>query len=167
MAQIVVAGYLVRNPIGGYAWQAAHYLLGVQACGHDVWFYEDTGHYDMAYDPETNEFGPAYDYGIRAAGAFLDRLGLGDRWVFVDAAGGREHGPGAGHAAALLRDADLLVNVAGINRIVPEQRGGRPAVYVDIDPAFTQIKAESGDRVLRQILDEHRHLFTYGENIGT
>ena len=50
MARIVVAGYLVRHPLGGYAWQAAHYLLGLAALGHDVWFYEDTGHYAAAYD---------------------------------------------------------------------------------------------------------------------
>ena len=167
MARIVVAGYLVRNPIGGYAWQAAHFLQGIRACGHDVWFYEDTGFYDLAYDPVTNHFGSAYEYGVGAAGAFLSRLGFGDRWVFVDVAAGREHGPAAGRAAALLREADLLVNVAGINRIVPEQRGGRPSVYVDIDPAFTQIKAEANEGRLRQILAEQQYLFTIGENIGT
>src|SRR5690348_3251057 len=167
MARIVLAGYLVRNPLGGYAWQAAHYLRGLRALGHDVWFYEDTGHYAPAYNPVTNEFGERYEYGIAATGAFLGRLGLGDRWVFVEAARGVEHGPAAGRAAALLRDGDLLVNLAGVNRIPPERRGGRPAVYVDIDPAYTQIKAAEGDALLRAILDEHAHLFTLGENIGT
>jgi hypothetical protein len=167
MARIVVAGYLVRNPIGGYAWQAAHYLLGARRLGHDVWFYEDTGHYALAYNPVTNEFGPTYEYGVRATAAFLARLGLGDRWVFVDVASGTEHGPGRGRAHELLREADVLVNVAGVNRIVPEQRGGRPSIFVDIDPVFTQIKAAAGDRSVRQVLDEHAHHFTFGENIGT
>ncbi len=167
MARIVLAGYLVRNPLGGYTWQAAHYLLGLRALGHEAWFYEDTGHYAPAYNPMTNEFGEAYAYGIRAAGDFLDRLGLGDRWVFVDTVHGAEHGPGAGHAAELLRDADLLINLAGVNRIPPERRAGRPAVYVDIDPAVTQIKAAEGDPLLRAILDEHAVHFTLGENIGT
>src|SRR6185436_9596762 len=125
MARIVVAGYLVRNPLGGYAWQAAHYLLGLRALGHDAWFYEDTGHYPPAYNPVTNEFGEHYDYGVRAAGAFLDRLGLGDHWVFVDVGHGAEHGPGSGRADRLLREADLLVNLAGVNRVVPERRAGR------------------------------------------
>jgi hypothetical protein len=167
MARIVVAGYLVRNPLGGYAWQAAHYLLGLRALGHDAWFYEDTGHYAPAYNPRTNEFGERYEYGIAAAGDFLARLGLGERWVFVDTTRGIEHGPAGGRASALLREADLLVNLAGVNRITPERRGGRPAVYVDLDPAVTQIKAADGDPVLRAILDEHDHLFTIGENIGT
>ena len=165
--RIVVAGYLVRNPIGGYAWQAAHYLLGLRALGHDVWFYEDTGHYALAYNPVTNAFDPEYAYGIAAAAAFLDRVGFGDRWVFADLASGNEHGPAAGRAADLLRECDLLVNVAGVNRVPPERRGGRPAIYVDVDPGFTQIKAEGGDVLLRAVLEEHDHLFTLGENIGT
>jgi hypothetical protein len=167
MARIVLAGYLVRQPLGGYAWQAAHYLLGLRALGHDAWFYEDTGHYAPAYNPVTNEFGEHYDYGVRAAGAFLDSLGLGDRWVFVDVARGSEHGPGAGRADELLREADLLVNLAGVNRIVPERRAGRPSIYIDIDPAYTQIRAARGDESLRAVLDEHMTLFTVGENIGT
>ena len=167
MARIVLAGYLVRNPLGGYAWQVAHYLAGLRALGHDAWFYEDTGHYALAYDPVANTFGADYEHGVRAAGAFLGHLGLGERWVFVDVQRGAEYGPGAGRAAALLREADLLVNVAGINRIPPERRGGRPAVFVDIDPAFTQVKAADGDVLLRAILDEHDTHCTVGENIGT
>ena len=167
MARIILTGYLVRNPIGGYAWQAAHYLLGLRALGHDVWFYEHTAHYAPAYNPTTGEFGEAYDYGLRSAGGFLTSLGLGDHWVFVDTVHGTEHGPGAGRAVALVREADLLVNLGGVNRIPLEERAGRPAIYIDIDPAYTQIRAAEGDEVLRAVLDEHAHHFTFGENIGT
>ncbi len=163
MARIVLAGYLVRQPLGGYAWQAVHYLLGLQALGHDVWFYEDTSLFEPAYNPHTGEYGKAYAYGLTATENVLGRVGLGDRWVFVD--GGREHGPAAGRAGALLRDADLLINLGGVNRIVPERRGGRPAAYIDIDPAYTQLRVADGH--LRDLLDEHQYLFTFGENIGT
>jgi hypothetical protein len=57
--------------------------------------------------------------------------------------------------------------VAGVNRITAERRSGRPQVYVDIDPAFTQIRAIDGPPLVRAILDEQDVLFTYGENIGT
>ena len=167
MARIVLAGYLVRNPLGGYAWQAAQYLEGLRALGHDVWFYEDTGYHSPAFNPTTGEFGPAYDYGLGRAASFLEQLGLASRWVFVDSAAGSAHGPGAPHVDALLRDADLLINLAGVNRIPVERRAGRPAVYVDIDPAYTQIRAAEGDPALRAILDEHDTLFTFGENVGT
>jgi hypothetical protein len=164
---VVLAGYLVRFPLGGYAWQAAHYLLGLRALGHDAWFYEDTGHHAFAYDPTTHGWGPEYGYGVGAARAFLERVGLGERWVFVDAQRGEEHGPGAGRAKQLLRDADLVLNLGGVNRIPPEARGGRPSIYVDIDPGYTQIKLDQGDRGYREILSEHATLFTFGENIGT
>jgi hypothetical protein len=167
VARVVVAGYLVRQPLGGYAWQAAHYLLGLAALGHEAWFYEETAHWAPAYDPTTGAFGPAYDYGVRHAADFLARVGLGERWVFVDSARGVASGPGAARAPALLRDADLLVNVGGVNRIALERRGGRPAAYVDIDPGYTQIRAAQGDATLRALLDEHLAHFTIGENIGT
>lgn len=37
--RIVVAGYLVRGPYGGLAWHNLHYLTGLRALGHDVWFF--------------------------------------------------------------------------------------------------------------------------------
>ena len=77
MARVVVASYLVRNPLGGYAWSVAHYLLGLRALGHEAWFYEDTGHYELAYDPDANTFGPQYGYGIRATVDFPDRPASG------------------------------------------------------------------------------------------
>jgi hypothetical protein len=164
--RIVVTGYLVRCPLGGYAWQTAHYLLGLRALGHDAWFYEDTGNHPPAYNPVTQEFGPWYDYGVRAAGEFLARIGC-DQWVFVDTYSGIEHGPGAGRADALVREADLLVNLSGVNHIAPERRAGRPSVYIDLDPAFTQLSLVNGDKALREVLDQHACLFTLGENIGT
>lgn len=164
---IVLAGYLVRFPLGGYAWQVAHYLLGLRALGHDVWFYEDTGYYAPAFNPITDEFGPTYDYGIAAAASFFDRLGLGQRWVFVDTEQGVAYGPGASRVEALIREADLVVNLGWLNRLPIEQRSDRPAVYIDLDPVYTQLKLVSGDSPWPAALDGHSHLFTFGENIGT
>jgi hypothetical protein len=164
---IVLATYLVRCPLGGYAWQVAHYLLGLQALGHDVWFYEDTGLYAPAYNPVTDEVSPTYDYGLAAAAEFFDQIGFRDRWAFVDVQRNVEHGPGAGRVDALLREADLLINLAGVNHIPIERRGGRPAIYIDLDPGYTQLRLASGDTALQATLAEHQCLFTFGENIGT
>jgi hypothetical protein len=165
--RIVVSGYLVRCPLGGYAWQTVHYLVGLRRLGHDVWFYEDTGCDPPAYNPQTNEFGPDYRYGVDVTGAFLDRIGWGDQWVFVDSVSRVEHGPAAGRADALLRESDLLVNLSGVNRIPLERRAGRPGVYVDLDPGVTQLCLANDGKALRDVLDEHVALFTFGENIGT
>jgi hypothetical protein len=166
-ARIVVSGYLVRCPLGGYAWQTAHYLLGLQALGHDVWFYEDNGYYTPAYNPVTGDFGSAYKYGVAAADDFFGRIGCGDRWVFVDVYAGREYGPVAGGSGALLRDADVLISLSGVNRIPTERCGGGLALYIDLDPGFTQLRLAGADTEFKVALEEHTHLFTFGENIGT
>jgi len=165
--RIILASYLVRFPLGGYAWQAAHYLLGLKSLGYDVWFYEDTDHYNLAYDPRTQEFGLSYNYGIKAAMRFLERIGFGDRWCFIDSVAGVNHGPGSSVISELLREADLLINIAGVNRISTERRSGRRSIYVDLDPVYTQLRLINGDQPLRCILNEHSHLFTFGENIGS
>lgn len=166
MACIVFAGYLVRCPLGGYAWQTAHYLLGLRSLGHETWFYEDTGSEEcaLAYNASTDELAPRYEYGLAATAAFLASVGWGDHWVFVDNEG-KEHGPSAGRSGAILRDADLLVSFGAVNRVRPER--GRPSIYIDADPVYTQLKAAQGDEFLRAILGAHTHLFTFGENIGT
>jgi hypothetical protein len=165
--RLVLAGYLVRYPIGGQYWHVGHYLIGLRDLGYDVWFYEDTGYYDLAYDPIRDELGYDYDYGVHAAAEFLESIGFGDRWLFADIKSGKEYGPGAGRADHLLREADLFVNLAGINPVPPERRSGRASIYIDTDPAYTQLKLAGGDQALKTMLNEHTWLFTFGENIGT
>jgi hypothetical protein len=166
-ARIVFAGYLVRFPIGGYAWQTAHYLLGLKSLGYDVWFYEDTAHYSFAYNAISKEYGPSYDYGIKTAGEFLERIGFGDRWCFVDSQRAAPYGPGANLVNELLREADLLINFGDVNDIGVERRGGAQSVYIDSDPGFTQLRLVNGDEILRKLLRSYQKLFTFGENIGT
>ena len=165
--RIIFAGYLVRFPIGGYAWQAAHYLLGLKSLGYDVWFYEDTAHYSLAYNPITKEYGPSYDYGIKTAGEFLERVGFGDHWCFIDSQRAVRYGPGAKLAEDLLRGADLLINLGDVNDISLERRAGAQSIYIDSDPAYTQLRLANGDDILRRLLKNHDKLFTFGENIGT
>lgn len=164
---VVVAGYLVRDPLGGYAWQAAHYLIGLERLGYDVWFYEDTAWCAEAYDPESRTLGYTYAPGLARTARFLSRLGLGERWAFWDAARDEYAGASRARVESVFRDADLLLNLAGVNRVAAERRQGRLAIYVDLDPGYTQIRAAAGDAPLRALLAEHDFLFTLGENIGT
>ena len=168
MARIVFAGYLVRYPLGGYAWQIAHYLLGFRALGHDVWFYEDTGEIncDFAFNPLTNEFAPSYEYGITATANFFKEIGVGDRWVFFDVDRGLKYGPGASCINTLLKESDLLVSLGAVNRLPAELRSGRPSLFIDLDPVYLQLKLANGDKNLAAILDAHTEHFTFGENIG-
>jgi hypothetical protein len=168
MATIVFAGYLVRYPLGGYAWQMAHYLLGFRALGHDVWFYEDTGVWDCdtAYNPVADDSACSYEYGVDFVGSFLGKLGFGERWVFVDAYHGAKYGPGANRLNQLLKDADILVSFGPVNRLPLELSRKRPSLFIDSDPIYAQLRLENGDDDFAALLNAHTAHFTFGENIG-
>jgi hypothetical protein len=165
--RVVVAGYLVRYPLGGYAWQALHFLAALQALGCEVLFYEDSAYYAYAYVPGAAAMqADDYGYGVAQAERFLGAHGFGDRWTFWDAGRNRHYGLGAAPVGAALRDADIVVNLGGVNRIARERCPRAVFVYVDLDPAYTQIRLHDGDIKLRSMIDAHDVHFTFGENIG-
>jgi hypothetical protein len=165
--RVVLAGYFVRYPLGGYAWQALHFLAGLRALGCEVFFYEDTAYYADAYVPGADAMQTDYAYGVRAAGDFFAAHGFGDAWGFWDAATDRYYGAAADRTRAALADAELFVNLAGVNRVPRAYRPRAAAAYVDLDPAYTQLRIAAGDRALAEMLGEHDVHFTLGENIGT
>jgi hypothetical protein len=166
--RVVLAGYLVRYPLGGYAWQALHFLAGLRALGCDVLFYEDTAYYADAYVPGADVMQTSgYDYGVRAVAAFFGAHGFGDAWSFWDAGADRHYGAGVERMRAALADADLFVNLAGVNRVPAARRPRAVAAYVDLDPAYTQLRLTQGDAALAALVGEHAVHFTLGENIGT
>ncbi|HZR79815.1 MAG TPA: hypothetical protein VFD92_01875 [Candidatus Binatia bacterium] len=163
----IYAGYLVRCPIGGYLWQVVHYLRGLRDAGVDVWFWEDTRHTWQAYDPIARSVGADYDAGIRIAGETLASVGFADRWIFHDSIHDRSAGAGRDAARWLFANARILINAAGVHRFSAEERAGKTCIYVDMDPAYTQLRVAGGDRLLAEMLAEHDLHFTFGENIGT
>jgi hypothetical protein len=42
MGCIIVAGYMVRNPLGGSLWTHLQHVVGLRGLGHDVYFFEFT-----------------------------------------------------------------------------------------------------------------------------
>jgi hypothetical protein len=166
--RVVLAGYLVRYPLGGYAWQALHFLAGFRALGCEVLFYEDSAYYAYAYVPGAAAMqAEDYSYGVTYAAAFFGAHGFGDAWTFWDA--GRDHhfGADAARTRATLHDADLVVNLGGVNRLARARCPRAVFVYVDLDPAYTQLRLHAGDLLLRAMLEAHDVHFTFGENIGT
>lgn len=159
----LLAGYVIRCPLAGYAWQALHYLIGLRALGFDAYFYEDTAYYGDCFDPVSGEMGAARPGAIEFAAAFFAAHGFGERWIFWDAQRDRYAGRSAADARAVLADARLLLSLATVNRL--PRAVGRRRVFVDIDPGVTQIEAQH-DAGLRELLDEYDVHFTIGERIG-
>jgi len=164
--RVIVAGYFVRFPLGGYVWQVLHYLLGFERLGCETYFYEDSAFYSDAYDPQSGDVGPRYGYGLRRVAEVLGRFGLGDRWVFWDKARDEYHGLSRTATERVFSTADVFVNVAGVNRL-----GDRPPpparIFIDIDPGVTQINYDNHSPHIDDLLGEHNLFFTVGENIGT
>ncbi len=163
MLRIIVAGYMVRFPLGGQVWSHLQYLLGLKQLRHTVFFFEDFGWNDSCYDPRGNRMTDDAGYGVQALAETMRRFGMEGKWVYRDAAG-RSHGMTAHEWGSVVRDADLLINLSGVTWFegfedVPHR------VFIDEDPAFTQVRAES-DGDFRRLLECHHTLYTYGHNVG-
>ena len=126
---------------GGATWAVLQYVLGLSRLGHDVWFVE----------PAANVSGESQRYfaDVVAAHGLEDRAVLGEL-----STGNRE----------AIRSADLLLNIAGmlVDEAVLATIPVR--VYLDLDPAFTQLwQAVEG---IDMRLEGHTHFATVGQRIG-
>jgi len=163
--RIVVLGYLVRGPLGGMAWHYLHYMLGLSALGHDVYFAEDSDDVPFCYHPlrDVTDSDPAD--GLAFASETFRRFGLAGRWAYYDAPKSEWKGDGAGRIVEICRTADLLLNVSGVNRMRDWFRTVPRRCLVDTDPAFTQVRHQLSAEARAYAL-EHTRLFSFGANIG-
>jgi hypothetical protein len=162
--RIVVLGYVVRGPLGGMTWHYLHYLLGLSALGHDVYFAEDSDDAPFCYDPSRDATDANPAYGLAYADETFRRFGLESRWAYYDAPR-REWKGGARHIIEICRTADLLLNVSGVNRMRDWFRGIPRRCLVDTDPAFMQIRHRVSPEARAYALEHTCHL-SFGANIG-
>ena len=164
--RVVVAGYVVRFPVGGNAWAYLNYALGFSDLGHEVAFLETSEDYPSCYDPVRGVVDRDPTYGLGFMGAACAAVGLGDRWAYHDDHNGTWHGPFAGGMEDFCRTADLVVNVSAANSLDPWCCGVPHRVFVDTDPAFEQIRQLTVPR-RRERASEHNHFLTFAENIDS
>jgi hypothetical protein len=153
VARLVVGGALANKPgNGGEAWVRLSWVLGLRRLGHDVHFVEELA-------PSAN----------RAKGAqffmtVVERFGLAGTSTLIGPAGERLVGLPLEELEGVAERSDLLVNISGNVRYEQLRRRFAHAVYVDLDPGFTQFWHAAG-----QIdgLKGHDAYFTVAESIGT
>jgi hypothetical protein len=164
--RVIVLGYIVRCPLGGMAWHHLQYVLGLHQLGHDVWFVEDSDDVPWScYDPTRDVTDAEPAYGLAFAKSAFDRVGLGDRWAYYDAHTSRWLGPAAGRILGECRSADLVLNVSGANPLRPWLMTPPVRVYIDTDPAFTQIRNLT-DPARQERTARHTVFFSFGEGIA-
>jgi len=163
--RIVVLGYLVRGPLGGLAWHHLQYVLGLARLGHDVHFLEDSDDYPSCYDPRRDVVDANPSYGLGFTAHAFDTLGMPDRWAYFDAHTARWLGPAAPRALEVCAGAELLLNVSGVNPLRPWLAHVPHRVFIDTDPAFTQIRHLT-DPAAHALALAHTAFFTFAENIA-
>lgn len=147
------------------AWHYLHYVLGLSRMGHEVHYIEDSGDDPWCcYDPQRDVTDSDPGYGMGFMGRCAQRLGFAERWAYYDAHAGRWLGPNADRAVSVCRDADVAVNVSGANVLRGwfDRVGKR--VFVDTDPAFTQVR-NLVDPEFRKRTRAHNAFVSFGESI--
>jgi len=163
--RILFAGIIARYPFGGVTWCSLMYLLGLRALGHEVFYIEDTG--ECVYDPVQNVRAIDPSYGTAYIHSALAQYGLGDAWTFVNY-DGTYHGRSAEDVRRYAATADLFINLSGGSWFWRDEYVRIPhKVFIDSDPAFTQLAIAKAEPWYVAFFEGFDHLFTFGANIGT
>lgn len=145
---------------GGAAWAVLQYVLGLQSLGHDVFLFEPIS--PKALQPPGATL--AASHNARYFNEVTAAFGLQNRAALVLSETNDTWGLSRLEVTKVSHRADALFNIAGM---LTDQRltAAVPIrVYLDLDPAFTQLwQAVEG---IDMRLGDHTHHVTIGLNIG-
>jgi hypothetical protein len=162
---VVVLHFAGRMPMAGIAWQAMHYLIGLEQLGYRAWYVEDGG--ANPFDPHTNSVTMECNYNVHCLRHAMEQYGFGGRWSYWDAIHDVHYGLSRAQVHDLYARADALINLCGATRLRDEHLACPLRIMIDTDPVYEQIKYAAADPGSRAYLDAHTHFFTYGENLGS
>ena len=159
-AVVLVSGMIAAVPWqGGASWAVLQYLLGLLRLGYDVHFIEELEL--PTVDPPTPlERSPQWRY----LNAVSRRFGLEGRMNLVDRGTHETAGRTLSDLRTLAREAQILVNLSGSLRDRELIDAVPIRLYVDLDPAFTQLWDTQG---IEMGFDGHTHFATVGLSLGT
>lgn len=158
---VVVGGMIGAVPgQGGATWAVLQYLLGLTRLGHTVYFVEtlDRGAIRPAGAPLRGSENAHY------LGKVMGELGLGETWAMTPRGTRKTAGLPHNTLADVGKRASVLLDISGtlaeeeLFSTVPIR------VYLDVDPAFTQLWDAQG---IDMRLEGHTHYVTVGQSIGS
>jgi len=161
----MVAGTIGRSVTGGQTWANLHYLLGLRALGHDVYYLEDVGEWSETYDWENQCNTNSLDHPAHYIDRALAPHGFADKWIYRTSDESR--GMGLERFYSLCEDADLML-IRGVPMLVWRREYDAPGQrsFIDVDPGFTQIRLANREQALVETVARCETLFTYGTRIG-
>lgn len=140
MAKKVVIGVGIASyPVAaaGNTWAFLQWALGFRAAGWDVWLVEEIRS-DKCIDDDYKPTPLEGSANIRHWNATLGEFGFSEQSsLFIDGAT-----PNRESLLAFAREADLFFNISGHFKDREVLAAPKHRIYVDLDPAFTQIWAE-------------------------
>jgi hypothetical protein len=159
--RIVIGVGIASYPLhaAGNTWAFLQWVLGFRAAGWDVWIVEDVPR-DRWIDAARQPCAPAASVNVAYWNQIVAEFGLQDRATLL------ADGDGAAlkELLSFARDADLFFNISGHFRQREVLAAPRRRVYVDLDPAFTQIWAEVYK--VEMAFDLHDVFVSIGRNLG-
>jgi hypothetical protein len=168
MTRVIVSGLIAQHRrLGGVAWDYLNFVLGLHALGCDVYYIEDSGEWPYNFDGGTNGqswIATQCSENVNQLARSFDAFGLSNRWSYRFPATGEWFGLRDAKRQEVIHTADILLNVSGTLDHPEHYRAVTKLVYIDTDPAFTQI-ALSADELLRHRIDVHDYHFSVGENL--
>jgi len=148
--RITVCGMVAGDPHqGGASWAVLQYVLGLERLGHDV----------LLVEPVTD---PS-DLSVRYFRRIVRMFGLQKRAVLLDPASRRTIGIDHAELTRRVATSDVLLNLSGLLRDEELLASPPVRVFVDLDPAFTQLWHSAGVDVG---LAGHTHYATVGAAVG-
>ncbi|WP_207495205.1 glycosyltransferase family 1 protein [Aridibaculum aurantiacum] len=163
MKKILVLGYIIRAPFGGLCFHHLQYLLSLKNLGHEVLFYEDSDDYPGYYNSQSIEI--AKHLGFDFINKLFAYYGLENKWVFFDSGVNVWHGLSRNTFLNFCSQADIVLNLSGVNVLREWWLKIPVRAFVDTDPVFTQIKNIT-DPKFKELAAAHTCHFSFGENIG-
>ena len=150
---------------GGISWERLSWILGFRRLGYDVFWVDELGRGHCV--DAAGVRGQGYESCLNRPWfeQTVERFGLAGSAALIGDEGEGLYGPVLDELIALAGEAEILVNHAGDVRNAALKQRARRAVYVDVDPGFTQLWLASGRPAPR--IEGHDLHFTIGENIGT
>jgi hypothetical protein len=162
---IILTGSIGRSVTGGQAWANLHYLLGLRALGHDVYYLEDAGDWSETYDWRTQCNTDSLDHPARFLRETLESHGFADKWMYRTSHDCR--GMSLDRLRQLCRCADLLL-IRGVPMLRWRQEYDEPRrrAFIDVDPGFTQLRLLNQEPAFVETIAHCESLFTFATQIG-
>jgi hypothetical protein len=159
--RVVIGVGIASYPLhaAGNSWAFLQWMLGFREAGWDAWMVEDVP-MRKCIDAAGQPCAPAESANLAHWNRVVDEFGLRDRaTLFFEG-----QSPGAPELLRFARDAEFFFNISGHFRQRDVFAAVPTSVYVDIDPAFTQIWAEVYGSDMG--FDAHQVFVSIGRRLG-